>query len=152
LRSDEEQSRHPLTKIFAQGFRTPDWRHNEPPPVVSLEDFFEGNTDPMSITVNLSDHPGLEYFYDHLRKIRSREDVADVLVNIYDLDNIIHGEDHGWPVAENVHILTQASEAIVQGWADELRSNDAIEGWPYGRAKEIEEPPLGFRWWALSWD
>ena len=35
-----------LTKIFAQGFRTPDWRHNEPPTVVSLEDFFEGNTDP----------------------------------------------------------------------------------------------------------
>jgi hypothetical protein len=60
-------------------------------------------------------HPGLEYFYDRLRKIRSREDVEDVLVNIYDLDNIILGEENGWPFTENVHILTQASEAIVQG-------------------------------------
>src|SRR5262245_56329357 len=141
-----------ITHIVSLGCRTPDWRHNEPPPVDSLEDFFEGNTDPRSLAVNLGDHPGLEYFYDRLRKIRSRDDVADVLVNIYDLDNIILGEENGWPVAENVHILTQASEGIVHEWAEELRSNGAIEGWPYGRAKEILEPPPGFKWWALSWD
>jgi len=89
--------------------------------------------------VNLRDHPGLECFYERLRKIRSREDVADVLVNIHDLDNIIVGEENAWPFTENVHILTRASEATVEGCADELRSNGAIEGWPYGRAKQTPE-------------
>jgi hypothetical protein len=143
-----------LTKIFKQGFRTPDWRHKEPPPVVTLEDFFEGNTDPSSIAVNLSNHPGLAFFYDRLRAIRSRDDVGAVLVNIYDLDTlpVILGNENGWPFAENVHILTEAPEATVQAWADELLSDGAMEGWPYGQAKEAPDAPPGYKWWSLTWD
>ena len=51
-----------LTKIFDQGFRTPDWRHAQPPPVVTLEDFFERNTRPQSIAPNLDGEPGLAFF------------------------------------------------------------------------------------------
>jgi hypothetical protein len=78
-----------LTKIFEQGFRTPNRNHSYPPPVVTLEDFFEGNPARGSIAPNLGDsHPGLEFFYEHLKNIRNREDVQEVLVNIYDLSGL----------------------------------------------------------------
>lgn len=100
-----------LRSIFAQGFRTPDWRHDEPPPVVSVHDFFVNNPDSSSIAVNLTEHPGAQFFYDVLSAIEARADVQAVLINIYDLDPIING---GWLYAENVHILTTASEDHVQ--------------------------------------
>ena len=141
-----------LTKIFDQGFRTPDWRHSFPPPVVSLEDFFEGNPKPDSIAGNLNDHPGLEFFYQRLKRIRARRDVQEVLVNIYGLDDIIFNEPDGWPWSENVHILTSAPDEQVQKWAEELLSDGAAEGWPYGRSPFAPEPKPGFIWWWLSWD
>ena len=49
-------------------------------PVVTLEDFFEGNQDEASIGCNLVDHPGVDRFYETLRGIRDRADVQDVLV------------------------------------------------------------------------
>lgn len=107
-----------LTKIFEQGFRTPDWRHKNPPPVVTLEDFFEGNTCAGSIAVNLPEHPGLDFFYEYLKQIRARPDVQAVLVNIYDLSAIIFGDADGWPSCENIHILTSAPEVEVQQWAE----------------------------------
>ena len=102
-----------LTRVFEQGFRTPDWRHEQPPPVVTLEEFFEGNPQPQSIAVNLDDHPGLPFFYERLKEIRARDDVQDVLVNIYDLADIIFNSPDGWPYAENVHILTSAPGVLV---------------------------------------
>ncbi|MEJ0040680.1 MAG: hypothetical protein WDO68_32450 [Gammaproteobacteria bacterium] len=141
-----------LTKIFDQGFRTPDSRHDQPPPVVTLEDFFEGNTQPDSIAVNLAEHPGVEFFYERLKAIRSRPDVQAVLVNIYDLSPIIFDPDHGWPYAENVHILTSAPESTVQEWAAELLSDGAGEGWPYGQPSVALEAKGSSRWWFLAWD
>ena len=141
-----------LLKIFDQGFRTPDHRHTVPPPVVSLEDFFDGNTRPQSIATNLPDHPGLGFFRDYLMRLRSREDVQDVLINVYDLSDIAFFPESGWPHAENVHILTSAPETLVQSWAEHLRSDGAGEGWPYGKSPSAPEPKAGFIWWWLSWD
>ena len=138
-----------LTEIFAQGFRTPDWRHKEPPPVVSAELFFDQNDDNDCIAVNLDDHPGVGFFRDKLKEISSNPEVAAVLVNIYDLDPVIYG---GWPYAENVHILTSAPEETIQGWAAELRSDGAAEGWPYGEPQQLPQGAEGQRWWWLSWD
>jgi hypothetical protein len=141
-----------LTKIFEQGFRTPDWRHQQPPPVVTLEEFFEGNTQAQSIAPNLDGEPGLAFFYEHLKGLRSREDVVDVLVNIYDLSDIIFGTPDGWPTAENVHLLTSAPEPVIQQWAEELHSDGAVEGWPYGESPVAPPAPEGFKWWSLTWD
>jgi hypothetical protein len=141
-----------LTKIFEQGFRTPDWRHNDPPPVVTLEDFFEGNTRPDSIAVNLSEHPGLGFFYGSLKQIRARPDVQAVLANIYDLSDIIFGDADGWPYCENIHILTSASEAEIQNWAEALKSDGASEGWPYGESPHAPKASTGQKWWSISWD
>jgi hypothetical protein len=141
-----------LTKIFEQGFRTPDWSHKFPPPVVSLEDFFEENNQPGSIAVNLDSHPGINFFYSSLKKIRDRNDVQDVLVNIYDLSDIVFNPEAGWPYSENIHILTSAPELEVQNWAEELLSDGAGEGWYYGAPESLPEPKPGYKWWTLSWD
>ncbi len=142
-----------LTKIFQQGFRTPDSSHDQPPPVVSLDDFFEENPNQESIAPNLMDkHPGLEFFYNQLKTIRARKDVQEVLVNIYDLSGIIFNLPNGWPYAEDVHILTSASKEVVELWARELFSEEAIEGWPYGKSPFAKEPNKGFKWWSLAWD
>jgi hypothetical protein len=142
-----------LTLIFYQGFRTPDLRHNDPPPIVSLEDFFEGNTVTHSIAPNLDeDHPGLPFMYEKLKQIRERPDVQDVVVNIYDLADIIFDSQPGWPSAENVHILTSASEDDLGKWADGLKSDGAFIGWPYGKAKYAPIEHGDNRWWTIAWD
>jgi hypothetical protein len=141
-----------LMKIFDQGFRTPDWRHDQPPPVVSLEDFFDGNSQPQSIAVNLPDHPGLAFFYDRLKDIRARSDVREVLVNIYDMSDIALDPARGWPYAENVHILTSADPTLVQSWAADLKSDGAGDGWPHGQSALAPVASGEYRWWFLSWD
>jgi len=141
-----------LTAIFSQGFRTPDARHEQPPPVVSIEEFFEGNLQPQSIAPNLTNHPGLAFFRERLLAIRSRSDVQTVLVNVYDLTDIILGVPDGWPGAENVHILTSAPEDVVQEWASDLLSDGAGEGLPYGEPYVAPKGSEAYRWWCLSWD
>ncbi len=143
---------HLLEKILMQGFRTPDWRHKVPPPIVELEDFFEGNPCLHSIAPNLIEHPGLQFFYERLKKIRARKDVQDVLMNIYDMDDIIDYKPDAWPYTENAHILTSAPEQLVQTWAEELLADGAVEGWPYGKSLFAPEPKPGFRWWSMCWD
>ncbi|MCI4569480.1 hypothetical protein [Lysobacter sp. CFH 32150] len=138
-----------LRAVFHQGFRTPDWRHKQPPPVVTVDEFFAGNDDNESIAVNLSDHPGVGFFHERLKSLQGRPDVKSVLVNIYDLDPIISG---GWPYAENVHVLTSASEEQIQAWAADLLSDGAAEGWPYGQPEAAQLPEGHFKWWWFSWD
>ena len=142
-----------LTLIFYQGFRTPDSRHNDPPPIVGLEDFFEGNNRTQSIAPNLDqDHPGLPFMYEKLKQIRARPDVQDVVVNIYDLSDIIFDFEDSWPGAENVHILTSASEEDLWKWADDLKADGAFIGWPYGKAKYAPIEQGDNQWWTLAWD
>src|SRR5438128_350946 len=54
-----------------------------PRPLLSLEEFFEGNDDYSSIGCNLyPDQPAPSEFYSIFRSIRERPDVADVLVEV----------------------------------------------------------------------
>lgn len=78
-----------LREIFAQGFRTPDRRHKEAPPVVPAEMFFAGNEDNECIAANLEDHPGVDFFQSKLAAIAAKQELAAVLVNIYDLDSVM---------------------------------------------------------------
>lgn len=54
-----------------------------PRPLVTLEEFFEGNEDYGSIGYNFSpDQPAPAEFYELLKRIRDRPDVADVRVEV----------------------------------------------------------------------
>jgi hypothetical protein len=99
-------------------------------PLVSLEDFFEGNGDQQSIAVNLMDqHPGLDFIFSLLKSIRGRPDVADVLVEIYDVEWAI-SDPTCWPFAEKVVFLTSAAIGDVEQWSDRLRASGPVEGYP----------------------
>ncbi|HUI88573.1 MAG TPA: hypothetical protein VLX61_07580 [Anaerolineales bacterium] len=142
-----------LTKILNQGFRTPDWRYNQPPPGVTLEDFFEENPCKESIAPNFGDdHPGPNFFYSYWKEIRGHEDVEKVLVNIYDLSDTIFNKASGWPSTGNTHISTSAPREVVEKWPEELPSDGPIEGWPYGKPDFVQEAHGDFKSRALAWN
>jgi hypothetical protein len=125
---------------------------NKPPvpcPVVSLEDFFEGNKDLGSIGPNLTDHPGIPKFYEVLKGIRAKDNVQDVLVEVSDID-----EQFGpWPFSETVYILTSASKEEVSKWMEPLQSDDIFEGWSSKKTPSAA-PKLkdGMKVYAAWWD
>jgi hypothetical protein len=95
-----------------------------PEPVVSLEQFFEGNNDLGSIGANLAQHPGMETFFRVLREIRERPEVHDVLVGICGVEG-----DGVWPCSDHVYVITTASPAEVAKWAELLYSDRPGTGW-----------------------
>jgi hypothetical protein len=130
-------------------------------PLVSLEDFFNGNDDFGSIGCNLDDpqavppvpapywpHPGPQGFYKTLRAIRERPNVQDVLVEISDADV---GEGN-WPFSECVYILTAAVLEEVEAWAGSIFPTEVSEG--YGDAKLSLASDLlpGYQVYMLWWD
>jgi hypothetical protein len=92
---------------------------------VSIEDFFDGNTDAASIATNLygtPSHPGLAVIRDTLMAIRARPEVTDVRIEILEWPNPLNPRDNDmWPAAEAVHIWTTAPLEQVEQWVDPLR-------------------------------
>jgi hypothetical protein len=119
-----------------------------PSPVVSLEDFFEGNQDLGSLGCNLIEHPGTDGFYRVLSDVRSRADVQDVLVEIYE---IMEGEDE-WPFSERVYILTSASPGDVLVWLASLEPSEIEEGWAGQAPPAAPALQAGMRVLAAWWD
>ena len=132
-------------------------------PIVSLQEFFEGNEDYSSIGCNLDGpytvppvsapvpywpHPGPQGFYQVLQSVRARDDVQDVLVEISDPD--VGEED--WPFSERVYILTSASVEQVEAWTAKLFPTEVSEG--YDGEKPALAPDLlpGYQAYALWWD
>ncbi|MCA9673400.1 MAG: hypothetical protein KC464_00060 [Myxococcales bacterium] len=118
-----------------------------PSPIVSLEDFFEGNDDLASIGCNLAEHPGTDGFYRVLRDVRARPNVQDVLVEIYE---VMEGEDE-WPFSERVYVLTSAEPDEVRGWLAALDPSEIEEGWASGAspAQPLLQPRMRVLgvWW-----
>ena len=73
-----------VKKVVSLGLQPGPTRKGSPSPVVSLEDFFEGNEDPGSIACNLdkSDRLSIAEWLRILKEIRGRANVQDVLVEI----------------------------------------------------------------------
>jgi hypothetical protein len=139
-------------KIGTLGYSVPDWKYKVFIPVVSIEDFFDGNDEPDSIAVNLEPHPGPEFFRKRLSAIRKRADVQDVLLDIYHIDESDEGEPH-WPSPECVYATTSASEEQVEKWNAQLRADGPVEGWIDGVAPN-GAPAIteGNRVWRIMWD
>lgn len=117
-------------------------------PIVSLELFFEGNDDEGSIGCNLLEHPGVEMFYQKLKSIRDKDNVQDVFVEIYEVDD----NDEYWPFSERVYILTNVSEVEVPEWTSELEPSDIGEGWNFGTPLAAPKLILGYKVYSIWWD
>lgn len=131
-------------KIYAQGY--PDAKTA---PIVSLEDFFEGNTDEGSIGCNLLEHPGIETFYNVLLKIREQENVQDVFIEIMDIEE----DDDYWAFSERLYILTSVDQETVEKWVSELEPSEIDDqGYVFGKPPLAPELKDGYMVFSLWWD
>jgi hypothetical protein len=100
--------------------------------VVSLDDFFEGNTDEQSIGVNLpaDKHIGLAGFRSILQLIRQRPNVEEVFIELTEIPDPDEEADADlWPVACVAFIVTSANLNDVKTWVAPFHPRDVAEGW-----------------------
>ena len=71
------------------------------PPVVPIQQFFDGNDDTASIGCNLPEHPGMETFRDILTGLLKRPDVDAVYAQIAEIDP---GEGY-WPFTDTIFVV-----------------------------------------------
>jgi hypothetical protein len=119
------------------------------PPLVTLEEFFDGNEDYGSIGCNLSAHPGPQFIYRTLRDIRSRPNVQDVLVEIAEVEE---QDSTMWPFSERVYILTTAIREQVAEWAVGLQPDEIEDGFAFGRTPSAPTLEAGMNVYGLWWD
>jgi len=115
---------------------------SRPRPLVTLEEFFEGNNDPASIGYNLPDPPAPQAFYKLLSEIRKMAGVSDVRIQIQDLE-----DPDGWPSTDTIWIITTATPNEVRAWfPKQLAPDDVFDGFE-GSASNIEKYsiPKGMR-------
>ena len=101
-------------------------------PAVSLEEFFEGNTDEASIGVNLPEekHIGLAGFQRALSAIRERPDVQGVFLELTEIPEPDEQADADiWPTACVAFVVTSAPRSDVSEWVASLHPRDISEGW-----------------------
>lgn len=159
---ERQAKRKPNRKKLLALLRTLEERYGaegDERPVVTIEEFFPGNTVEQSIAANLSPHPGLKTFREVLKRIRGKDTVQDVLIAISDSPmppetDDAEFEDDDWPYSEEVYVLTSSSPAEVEKWAAKLRpDNVLLTQWfnnqPPKGAPELEPGMQLIRLW---WD
>ena len=118
-----------------------------PRPLLTLAEFFEGNNVEGTIGCNLIPTPGPAEFYEILKRIAQRPDVADVRVQIRMFD------DPEWPFSDVVWIVTTAGPDIVAEWfAAAVRPDKCWAGWPQEVAVEPCPIPPGMHPVGCFWD
>jgi hypothetical protein len=135
--------------------------NSDVPPVVPLEDYFEGNTEEYSIAPNQvgEGRPSIERMYEILKAIKARPDVQTVVVGLHpDWKNAMDDPDM-WPAGEHIHIYTTARSRDVENWVMELRCDGVLGAglffrnpWPHGKHAWAPEPLPGYRVLTVVWD
>lgn len=113
-------------------------------PLLTLDQFFDDNTDLGSICCNLMDHPGLDVVRQRLEAILARPDVSAAWVEIVDDDR-----DLDWPFSDRVWFSTSASETDADGWREALEADEVIGPDPQSDLEEraaAGEQIIGL-WW-----
>ena len=118
-----------------------------PRPLLTLEEFFDGNNIVGSMWCNCSPHPTPADAFAVLKQIRSRTDVADVRVEVtmFDMPE--------WPFSEMVWVITSASAEQVGLWFPKAVAPDETWiGWRDGIRYEPVTIATGMRPVACWWD
>ena len=119
-----------------------------PRPVVSLEEFFEGNDDWGSIGYNLPDPVSPQDFYRILQSIRDRPDVADVLIEVKDLE-----DPEGWPSTDTIWVVTSTSrDELDQMIPDNIKPDDWLSYPPEHTSMEPISVPSGMQAYGIWYD
>jgi hypothetical protein len=117
-----------------------------PRPLLTLEEFFEGNDDYGSIGCNLRGSVQPYEFYEVFKKLRARVEVSQVRVQITSWDDPAF-----WPFSDRVWVITSLARQDIQQCLGKRLHGDAIRvGWPEYPIEKLEVPtgmrPLGV-WW-----
>jgi hypothetical protein len=119
-----------------------------PRPLLTLEEFFDGNDVVGCIGPNLTPVAEPSDFCDSLKDIANRENVADVRVQITEFD-----DPESWPFSDVVWVITNAEPEEVKSWFDEgLRPDECWSGWTTGILFEPCLVPPGMKPVACWWD
>lgn len=109
-------------------------------PLLTLEEFFEGNDVVGSICCNLPTAPEPAEVFQFLKDIRSRPNVTDVRIEITTFD------DPEWPFSDCLWIITSADTDEVQSWfGDDFAPDDVFSGWLDDREYEPVDVPEGMK-------
>ncbi len=112
-----------LTTLIERISRLGDVNDRDTPhPLVTLEEFFEGNDDFGSIGGNFyPEQPAPAEFYAFFRAIREKPNVADVRVQVTQ-----HDTPEEWPFSDTIWIITSASPETVTAWFGQRFAADEI--------------------------
>jgi hypothetical protein len=117
-----------------------------PRPLVTIEEFFEGNHEVGSIGCNLESTPAPIDFYELFRKISGNPKVKDIRVQITLFDT------PEWPFSDTVYIMTSATSEEVSSWfPDEIKPDEIWEGF-VEQAYEPYQVPNGVKAVGCWWD
>jgi len=130
-------------KIYEQGYP-----EAKTAPIVTLENFFEGNTDEGSIGCNLIKHPGIATFYEVLLDIRNMENVQDVFLEIMELEDDVEY----WAFSERVYVLTNAEKSTVEQWVNVLEPSAVDEGFAFGVPPAAPLLLADYKVYSIWWD
>jgi hypothetical protein len=117
-----------------------------PRPLLTIDEFFDGNTEVGSIGCNLDSAPEPGAFYSLFRTIAQRPDVKDIRVQVTAFDV------PEWPFSDTVYIMTSVTPEEVATWFPEHLKPD--ETWA-GFVDQPYEPytvPNGTQPIACWWD
>ena len=96
-------------------------------PVVTLDEYFDGNEQEDSIAPNQWGYgrPTLREIHAHFQAIARRPDVQGVYVGLHqDWGMALECDD--WPAAENIHVISSASQADAEQWLEGLEADGLV--------------------------
>lgn len=123
-------------------------------PVVTLDDYFVGNTQEDSIAPNDWGYgrPSIADIYARFKAVAARPDVQGVFVGLHDEWTEALDDDKLWPAAENIHVFSSAPQEVADQWIEGLSADGIGLGWPYGKHAGSPEPDDGFHVYTVYWD
>ncbi len=109
-----------------------------PRPLVTLEEFFEGNEDSRSLRWGVRPSPSPQELYAFLQSLRDRQEIINVLMEIAELET-----PDAWPCSDAIWILTRLSLGGLKRLVPDRYHPDQWRNYPPGHAVELINIPEG---------
>ncbi|AWM79558.1 hypothetical protein DKL61_03890 [Gammaproteobacteria bacterium ESL0073] len=122
-------------------------------PLVTLDDFFQGNSDEGSLGTGMRTEEDLpiEEIYKKLKQIEKLPNVCTVLVDLHDDWEMSLDNSEIWPASESIYIYTMASIKVVRQWIIGLPC-EAYDGWIDSMPLSAPSVPPGYFVYTLRWN